>query len=325
MKLDSISNVRSYLANEGIVHEKDEPFVEQLGGGVSCDVWKVSVGENSWVLKQALDRLRVEADWYSDIERIHREHEVMEILYALLPKGSIPKVVYTDYVNHVYMMTAADGFTQTWKDGLMNQDFNPSFAKKAATLLAAIHECSNRIPVAEKTKLLDQKYFRQLRIDAFHLTVVKKYPHLTSAVQKLINELTTQKQCLVHGDFSPKNMLINKDGDLMLIDFEVAHWGNPVFDIAYCLGHLMLKGWHLDKKEKALQLIETFLISYDRSVDDLIPHLGLMLLARMDGKSPVNYIKDENVKNAIRKVAVNWIEGATINKNVFQNIKAALS
>ena len=92
MKLDSISNVRSYLANEGIVHEKDEPFVEQLGGGVSCDVWKVSVGENSWVLKQALDRLRVEADWYSDIERIHREHEVMEILYALLPKGSIPKV-----------------------------------------------------------------------------------------------------------------------------------------------------------------------------------------------------------------------------------------
>lgn len=325
MKIDSISNVKSYLIRQGIIHEKDEPFVEQLGGGVSCDVWKITVGEHNWVLKQALDKLKVEAEWYSDIDRIHREHEVMETLNELLPDGSIPKVVYKDYANHVYMMTAADGFTQTWKDSLMNEDFNASFANKAATLLSAIHKCSDRIPVTDKTKWLDQKYFKQLRIDAFHLTVLGKYPQLKPAINKLIKEVTTQQSCLVHGDFSPKNMLINDEGDLMLIDFEVAHWGNPVFDVAYCLGHLMLKGWFLDRKEKALQLIETFLISYSGNINNLIPHLGLMLLARVDGKSPVNYIKDKNIKNAIRKVAINWIQGTTENQNVFQNIKMALS
>ena len=324
MKLDSIGNVKLYLINGGIIHEKDESLIEELGGGVSCNVWKVTVGENSWVLKQALDKLKVEANWYSDIERIHREHEVMEALEELLPRGSIPKVVYKDYVNHVYMMTAADGFTQTWKDVLMNEDFNTSFAKKAGTLLSVIHEGSNRMSIADKTKFLDQRYFKQLRIDAFHLTVIKKYPQLTLPVRKLINEVTTQQVCLVHGDFSPKNILTDEDGNLTLIDFEVAHWGNPVFDLAYCLGHLMLKGWYLERKEKILQLIETFLLSYNRVIDNLIPHLGLMLLARTDGKSPVNYIKNENTKDTIRKIAANWIQGRVENENVFQNIKAAL-
>ena len=72
MKLDTISNVISYLISQDIIDEKDDPFVEQLGGGVSCNVWKITVAGNSWVLKQALDKLNVEADWYSDIERIHR-------------------------------------------------------------------------------------------------------------------------------------------------------------------------------------------------------------------------------------------------------------
>jgi thiamine kinase-like enzyme len=110
----------------------------------------------------------------------------------------------------------------------------------------------------------------------------------------------------------------------MLIDFEVAHWGNPVFDVAYCLGHLMLKAWYLKRIEDILQLIESFLARYNKQVNNVIPHLGLMLLARMDGKSPVNYIKNENTKNAIRKVAINWIQERIENESVLQNIKNAL-
>jgi thiamine kinase-like enzyme len=110
----------------------------------------------------------------------------------------------------------------------------------------------------------------------------------------------------------------------VLIDFEVAHWGNPVFDLAYCLGHLILKAWHLQKEHEVLKLIEVFLCTYELKVENLTPHVGLMLLARMDGKSPVNYIKDEVLKNKIRSIAISWIMEEAAHEVPLQNIQQAL-
>ena len=308
MKLDSILDVKTYLIDSGIADVVDEPVIEQLTGGVSSSTWKINLKHNHWVIKQALAKLKVEAEWYSDVERIHREHEVMEALEVIVPAGKIPKVLYKDYNNHIYMMTCAEGKIQTWKEVLMEGDFLTLYADNAAAFLSDMHEKSNRLYFYEIEKLKDQKYFRQLRIDPFHNFLIEKYPWLTTPIQQLIAELTLNKTCLVHGDFSPKNMLVMEIGKLMVIDFEVAHWGNPVFDVAYCLGHLLLKGWYLDKKNEILELIESFLSSYNQKVYHLIPHLGLMLLARIDGKSPVNYIKEEDLKNEIRKIAFQWIE-----------------
>ncbi len=324
MKLDNIDTVKKYLIQTKVADKKDRLEVQPLTGGVSCRVWKIVVNENRWVMKQALEKLDVQADWFSDVERIHREHEVMESLYSLLPKGTIPEVVHTDYVNHIYMMTCAEEGAQTWKELLMVRTFNPSHAKNAGFILKQIHERSMEMSSEEKEKYFDQKYFIQLRVDAFHKHLIKKYPELSSSIQKLINEVTQQQICLVHGDFSPKNMLVEKANNIVLIDFEVAHLGNPVFDVAYCLGHLMLKGWHLNKHQEFLKLIEAFLTEYKRNVDNLIPHLGLMLLARMDGKSPVNYIKDEALKNRIRKVGIAWIEERIKYSDIMKNIEYAL-
>ncbi|MEP6514106.1 MAG: aminoglycoside phosphotransferase family protein [Parafilimonas sp.] len=308
MKLNTVHDVKKYLVETGIADKKDVLKVKPLSGGVSCHVWKIILNNSCRVMKQALEKLEVEADWFSDVERIHREHEVMEALNPLLPKGSVPKVLHVDYTNHIYIMTCAEEGAQTWKEILMGGNFNASHAKKAASLLKQIHEQSNKMNEGDKKRFSDQKYFIQLRADAFHRYVMQKYPELSSSIQKLIDEVTLQKICLVHGDFSPKNMLIEKGNNIVLIDFEVAHWGNPVFDVAYCLGHLMLKGWHLKKEKESLKLIEVFLDAYNRQINNLIPHLGLMLLARIDGKSPVNYIKDENLKNVIRRVAIDWIK-----------------
>jgi len=323
MKLDTLEKVRKYLINESIADKADEPVVENLSGGVSSNVWKIVLKNNRWVMKQTLGKLKVEEDWFSDVERIHREHEVMEALYHFVPKGAIPKVLHVDYINHIYMMACAEEEAQTWKDILMKGNFSISVAENAAYLLREIHHHSNSIDAVDKAKFQDQKYFIQLRVDPFHCRLMQKYPELSSSIQKLIDELTVQKTCLVHGDFSPKNMLVEKDNKIVLIDFEVAHWGNPVFDVAYCLGHLMLKGWYLKKHKEILKLAEVFLAIYGKEVNNLIPHLGLMLLARMDGKSPVNYIKEENMKNAIRKVAINWIQNKVGGINTLENIQKA--
>lgn len=323
MKLDTIVNVKEYLIKAGIADKADEPVVENLRGGVSSSVWKIVLNNNCCVMKQALAKLKVEEDWFSDVERIYREHEVMEALHDFVPKGAIPTVLHVDYNNHIYMMTCAEEEAQTWKDILMKENFSLSVAENAAYLLREMHQHSNSMDAGNKAKFQDQKYFIQLRVDPFHHYLMQKYPELSSSIQKLIDEVTIQKTCLVHGDFSPKNMLVEKDDNIVLIDFEVAHWGNPVFDLAYCIGHLMLKGWYLKKHMEILKLTEVFLTVYGREVNNLIPHLGLMLLARIDGKSPVNYIREENMKNAIRKVAINWIQNKAIDTNTLQNIQNA--
>ena len=321
MRLDTIEEVKKYLIEQGIVHEDSEPIVEHLSGGVSCRVWKISVDQDRWVIKQALEKLNVKADWFSDVERIHREHEVMKQLELILPDCNVPKVLHVDYVNHIYLMTCAEEGVQTWKDLLMQGIFNADTAKSAADILTRIHSQSFKIDEKIKPAFSDQKYFNQLRIDPFHRFLIQKYPELSAEINGLIEELTGQKICLVHGDFSPKNMLVEKSGSIVLIDYEVAHWGNPVFDLAYCLGHLILKAWHLKKPDEMLELIGVFLANYKGQVNNLLPHLGLMLLARVDGKSPVNYIEDENLKQIIRDTAINWIKGKNQGLNVFEAIK----
>lgn len=321
MILDSKEEVITYLNQEGLVNEDDAARVEHLSGGVSCRVWKISVNNDRWVIKQALEKLDVKADWFSDVQRIHREHEVMKQLELVIPDCNIPKILHVDYVNHIYLMTCAEEGVQTWKELLMNGVFNADTAKSAADILSKIHSLSNKIEDQVKAGFSDQKYFIQLRIDPFHRFLINKYPELSVEINSLIKELTEQKTCLVHGDFSPKNMLVEKSGSIVLIDYEVAHWGNPVFDLAYCLGHLMLKAWHLKKPDQILELISTFLDNYKGQVINLLPHLGLMLLARMDGKSPVNYIQDEKLKQIIRAKAIHWIRGADSGLNVLAAIK----
>lgn len=309
MKLETLEDVKNYLVQQKIVINTAHVEITKLSGGVSSSVWKIVSNEKRWVLKQALEKLKVQTDWFSDVERIHREHEVMQALYHIMPADSIPEILYTDYTNHVFMMTCVEEPAPTWKDILMKENFDTAHATNAGNILRCIYENSNKINESNKIKFNEQKYFIQLRVEPFHKYLIQKYQALDFYIQQLIDEVTEKKICLVHGDFSPKNMLIKKNNHLVLIDFEVAHWGNPVFDVAYCLGHLMLKGWHLKKSTEAAKLIQVFLDAYKNKVENLIPHVGLMLLARMDGKSPVDYIKDENVKNNIRGIAVEWIKG----------------
>lgn len=322
MILDSEKEVGRYLVNEQLLDSESEAEISRLTGGVSCRVWKVVSLKGRWVLKQALEKLEVQADWFSDIERIHREHQAMEQIGLIIPDSNVPKVLHADYVNHVYMMTCAEEGAQTWKDLMMQGVFNKETAKSAAKTLSLIHSRSYLINDSLKEEFSNQKYFDQLRIDPFHRFLIQKYPELSKPVNRLIDELSMQKTCLVHGDFSPKNMLVKQDGEIVLIDFEVAHWGNPVFDLAYCLGHLMLKAWHLKKYEEMLELIRSFLDHYTASVNNLLCHLGLMLLARMDGKSPVSYIQNDELKQVIRTRAIEWLNNEDPDADVWQAIRS---
>ena len=216
MILDRKEEVIEYLKLEGLIQFNDHARVEHLSGGVSCRVWKVTVNANRWVIKQALEKLDVKVDWFSDVERIHREHEVMKQLELVIPDCNIPKILHVDYVNHIYLMTCAEEGVQTWKECLMSGIFNPDSARSAVDILNQIHIQSHKMDEKVKAGFSDQKYFIQLRIDPFHRFLIAKYPELSSEINGLIKELTEQKTCLVHGDFSPKNMLVEKSGKIVV-------------------------------------------------------------------------------------------------------------
>ena len=282
--------------------------VTALPGGVSNYVWKIVTPEGQWVLKQPLPKLATKVEWISDVRRIERERACMQFLATILPKGTVPKVVRFDANHHVCVMTCAPEEAKAWKERLMRGEFDLDVGYSAGLILRQIQEKSRNAEAEIRQAFEEVTNFDELRIDPFHRYLITQYPALQKPINGLVDELLSHRNCLVHGDYSPKNMLIGPRGAIVLIDFEVAHWGNPLYDASFCLGHLMLKGWVLRREAEALALIQEFLRGYGQSVKGLIPHLGLMLLARLDGKSPMPYVRGDALRARIRAVTMDWIQ-----------------
>jgi len=104
----------------------------------------------------------------------------------------------------------------------------------------------------------------------------------------------------VHGDFSPKNILATSDHSPIVLDFEVAHTGNPVFDLAFVSAHLLCKTIRTQSPTEKAAITKTavnFLSSYREytriSIAETLPqHVALIALARVEGVSPVNYLDE---------------------------------
>ena len=323
MLLDTNQKVEQFLFDSDWIPNGTPIRVTPLPGGVSNYVWHIHAVEDVYVLKQPLEKLATPVEWKSGLGRLEREVTCMRFLAEILPEGQVPEVVHHDPESHVVLMGAAPSTAASWKGLLMGGHFYPRTAERVGKMLRTIHEESRRRAVEVRPRFDDVTFFEELRIDPFHRYLQNQYPGMRPEIERLIEQLTTNRTCLTHGDYSPKNFLIADDGSLILLDFEVAHWGNPVFDLAYCIGHLMLKGWVLHREPEAVLLITRFLDAYGLETDPLIPHLGLMLLARLDGKSTVDYVSDQMMKARIRSIAQTWIEW-TFDAQPIPFIEAAL-
>ena len=281
--------------------------VEELGGGVSNTVLLVASPHQRCVVKQALSKLRVAEDWFSTPERIFRECEAIRQLEPVLPAGSVPHVLFEDRDNYVFGMTAAPSEAAPWKKLLLEGSFDHGTARAVGRLLAAMIRESEKRRGWQKT-FGDLSVFVELRLDPYYSTTASRHPDLKQSFDALLAECTERRISLVHGDFSPKNLLVSNN-QVMLIDYEVVHFGDPSFDAAFLTNHLMLKGFHLPRWRNAYRgLARGF---WDELIDGLpshfgwlepaaVRHLGALMLARIDGKSPVEYIQDPHTKERVR-------------------------
>ena len=304
----SAGNAAEYLGRRGMTCVA--PRITELGGGVSNTVLLVEGGERRFVLKQALAKLRVQDDWFSDRERVFRESAVMRWLAPHLPPGSVPEVLFEDRENCLFAMNAAPQEVQTWKTLLLHGEFDVRVAESVAGMLATLVSASWRHSESQRV-FGDQTVFDQLRLDPYYRTTASRHPELRPQFDRLMCESSSRRASLVHGDWSPKNFLVSTAA-VMAIDFEVIHFGDPSFDSAFLVNHLLLKSfyrpqWSAGYAQLAGRFWEVYRAGLPAECDWIEPatlaHLGCLLLARIDGKSPAEYITDPHLRAQVRQFA----------------------
>jgi 5-methylthioribose kinase len=289
-----------------------QPESISLPGGVSCEVViERDADGREIVVKQALPKLKVTADWRSDPERSNVEVRALNAMRELLGANVVPQVLWEDAPNHRFAMERIDPRLRNWKSDLLVGRVDLATATRVGELLGQLHSRSaaNR---RYATEFANREYFEQLRIEPFFTRIAQRNPELAGGVSEAIAALRAPGEALVHGDYSPKNLLV--DGvEVVILDWEVAHWGNSRFDIAFCLAHLLLKGKRRGVEAKLyVDAARAFIAGYRScglaSIDALLVRIvGCLLLARFEGDSPVDY-RGELPAEQIKEKAARMIE-----------------
>ena len=309
MELLTEETVVDYLINEGLFAQKEDIKVEILTGGVSNTVLAISTATKNLVLKQALPALKVAELWEADPRRAIVEADALELFHSLNPE-IVPKLVFVDPIRFVVIMERVPLSSRVWKSDLLEGIYRPQVAHTLGKTLSQWHNYGASNHAAHK-KFMEDTLFDQLRIDPFYRFVAAKNVNLQDSIHQLIAELENDKSTIVHGDFSPKNFMVTEADHVYILDFEVMHVGNPVFDLAFIVAHLLCKFFHAPNAEEAAELsniANNFLNAYQEQTEvseTLVLHTALIALARVEGKSPVNYLsksEQEKIQLLTKKV-----------------------
>ena len=258
------STVVAYLVKRGIISGSAE--VEELTGGVSNVVLGIKSGDKDLVLKQALPQLKVAAVWKADQRRAIVEANGMKLLHSITPE-SVPDLIDLDPDEFTLTMDRLPRECTVWKTDLLEGVIKPSIGEDLGRILATWHNFGASSKEALDAYMEDS-LFDQLRVTPFYRAVAKVNPALDNRIQELITEITTIKITLVHGDFSPKNIMITGADKPIVLDFEVMHTGNPVFDLGFVSAHLLCKFLRTEDSTQRALLRETaiaFINSYAKT------------------------------------------------------------
>lgn len=284
---------------------------EALTGGVSSDIWRADLPRGAVCLKRALSRLRVAADWQAPVERNLYEARWMQAANAAVP-GAAPALLGQDAQSGTLAMAFLEPRVHPlWKTELRDGRADPAFAASVGDRLGRIHAATAARPVLAAEFPTDA-IFHAIRLEPYLLATARVHPDLAPPLERLAAVTAREKHALVHGDISPKNILVGPNGPVFL-DAECAWWGDPAFDLAFCLNHLLLKClWTPPARVRFLRCFGALSDAHlrhvaweeaaglERRAARLLPGL---LLARVDGKSPVEYITNDEQRDKVRVVA----------------------
>lgn len=287
------------------------PVLTPLTGGVSSLIVRADTRRGAFCVKRALAQLKVAALWEAPVERNRAEVAWMKVASGVVA-GAVPAILGEDVQACAFAMAWLDPVEHpVWKAQLLQGLADPATATAVARNLVAIHAAT-----ADNADLAHQfandADFHALRLEPYFVATARKHPDCAEALHRLVSQTAQTRRALVHGDISPKNILVGPEGPVFL-DAECAWYGDPAFDLAFCLNHLLLKCvWRPASRNAYLACFDALTTTYLQGVTwepaaaieaRTAALLAGMLLARIDGKSPVEYITAEADRERVRAFA----------------------
>ena len=314
MTTDFASRCQALVVELGLGKADDIRSIEPLTGGVASDIGKVVLADKTICIKFALPKLKVAQDWRAPVHRNAAEYHWLRTAVQIAPNMA-PRLYGRSKTQHGFAMEFLDGKdVYLWKDALLQGQQPRGEAARVADVLGQIHATS-ALPEFDRSPFLNREDFDALRIDPYLRFTATRHRQVADQIMAVADAIYANGSVLVHGDVSPKNIMFRGDAPILL-DAECATMGAPCFDVAFCLNHLVLKAFHLPQMRRALraELID-FWATYaphvhwqdprvlDRDIAVLLP---MLMLARVDGKSPVEYL-DATTADIVRTVALHLV------------------
>ncbi|MET0310429.1 MAG: aminoglycoside phosphotransferase family protein [Burkholderiaceae bacterium] len=294
----------------GLAAEGEQVHAEALTGGVSSGIYRVALRSGTYCLKQALPKLKVAKEWNVPVERVFSEIGWLKAVDAIVP-GHVPRVIGQDDAAKCFVMEFLGPEFHNWKADLLAGSVNPETARQVGDVLGLIH-AATADDEALAARFATDDNFHAIRLEPYLVETARVHPALAPQLLATVERTASTKRVLVHGDVSPKNILVGPQGPVLL-DAECAWFGDPAFDLAFCLNHFLLKAAHMPAHAPALMasfraLREAYrprvrwesFADLEHRVAHLLPGLNL---ARVDGKSPAEYLR-EPTREAVRRVAM---------------------
>ncbi len=309
--------LESFLRAQAWLQGEQRPRVTALAGGVSSDIWRVDLPDGRVLcVKRALAKLKVAAEWYAPVSRNATEWAWIEFAARHVPEAVPAPLAHDASAGLFAMAYLAPEHHPVWKQQLLDGHVEATTAAAVGRVLGKLHAASSHdddLACAFDTGA----NFHALRLEPYLLATAARHPALAATLQALVQRTADTRIALVHGDVSPKNILVGPRGPVFL-DAECAWYGDPAFDLAFCLNHLLLKCLVRPRERTALRAAFEALVDGYLAAATFEPRAALearaasllpaLLLARVDGKSPVEYLTSEKDRDRVRRAAIPMIE-----------------
>lgn len=309
------AKMQQFLHECGLAHAAERAEFEQLGGGVSSAIFKVRLASGDYCIKKPLERLKVEKQWLVPVDRIYAEIDWLRLAHRCVP-GRVPEVLGVNQEFGLYVMEYLDSEKfANWKARLFEEVVDPGVCSQVALLLATLHaRTANDAQVARQ--FANHENFYLLRLEPYLVESARVNPAVAAELIELVHRQQSLQIALLHGDVSPKNVLLGPDG-AVLVDAECACFGDPGFDIAFLMNHLLLKSVAIETM--ATDMIKLFSetgrtyfsrVSWEDAAaleERVVRLLPGLLLARVDGRSPVEYLS-EPARHLVRDKAIRLLK-----------------
>lgn len=314
--------IKKILSNIGLAQQDDAITVKALTGGVSSNIFQLTTKHAQYCLKQALPQLKVAKQWLAPVDRVFAEIDWLQTAATIAP-DAVPQILGVDQASKSFVMQHLGDEYLNWKTQLLAGRIADKVAAQLGSILGRIHsQTAFKQDIAKR--FANDDTFYAIRLEPYLEEAARQHPDLSPRLRALIARTQHNPKVLVHGDVSPKNIMLGPLGPVIL-DAECAWYGDPAFDVAFCLNHFFLKAAHMPKSASALlKNAQDFLNAYLQEVTwEPVPELesriasllpGLML-ARVDGKSPVEYLAAERGA-IVRKLAIEFLQQDNISISI---------